>query len=129
MLRALVLAATVLSQEQLLQRGLAAQQLRDVRVRQHFQQRRDRAAHLARTTRPSTCTELTPGTPDRSGTGPSKVASTVSALRCLIWASVPISTSLPSRKMATRSHSASTSLMMCEDRKTVWPRSDRKSVV
>ncbi len=76
-----------------------------------------------RTTRPSTCTELTPGTPDRSGTGPSKVASTVSALRCRIWASVPSSASLPARRMATRSHSASTSLMMCEDKKTVWPRS------
>ena len=34
----------------------------------------------------------------------------------------PISTSAPSRRMPTRSHRASTSLRMCEDRKTVWPR-------
>ena len=76
-----------------------------------------------RTTRPFASTEVTPGTPDRSGTAPSKVASTVSAARCRISASVPISTSLPARRMPTRSQSASTSLRMCEERNTVWPRS------
>ncbi len=76
-----------------------------------------------RTTRPVTSTPLTPGTRDRSGTEPSKVASTVSAERWRSCASVPTSTSFPARRMATRSHSASTSLRMCEDRNTVWPRS------
>ena len=75
-----------------------------------------------RTTRPSVPTELTPGTPVRSGTAPSKVASTLSALRWRISASVPISTRLPSRRIPTRSQSASSSLMMCDDKNTVWPR-------
>ena len=37
-------------------------------------------------------------------------------------ASVPSSTSLPDRKMATRSHSTSTSCSMCDDKKMVWSR-------
>ena len=76
-----------------------------------------------RATRPSTATELTPGTRDRSGTGPSNVACTVTADRCRSWARLPSSASRPARRMPTRSHSASTSLRMCEERNTVWPRS------
>ena len=48
--------------------------------------------------------------------------STVWALRWRSSGSVPCSTSRPLRRMPTRSHSASTSLRMCEERKTVCPR-------
>ena len=64
-----------------------------------------------------------PAAPAASAPAPSKVTSTVWALRWRSSASVPSSTSRPSRRMPTRSQSASTSLRMCEERKTVWPRS------
>src|SRR4051812_5757180 len=60
--------------------------------------------------------------PMRSGAGPSSSASTCSAERWRISARVPTSINWPARKMATRSHNASTSLRMCDDRNTVWPR-------
>ena len=58
-----------------------------------------------------------------SAPGRRRSTSTVCAPRCRSSASVPWSTSRPSRRMPTRSQSASTSLRMCDDRKTVWPRS------
>ena len=86
----------VLGEEQLLQRRLAAHQPGDARARPGpSATARPTRAPGSGPTRPSVSTELTPGTPDRSGTAPSNVASTVSALRCRISASVPISTSFP----------------------------------
>ena len=56
---------------------------------------------------------------------PANVTSTVCAPRWRSSASVPSSTSRPSRRIPTRSQSASTSLRMCEERKTVCPRALR----
>ena len=70
---------------------------------------------------PSISMSCTPGTPERSGGAEVKTASIVSDERWRSSPSVPISTSRPLRRMATRSHSASTSLRMCDDRNTVCP--------
>jgi len=115
--------SAVLGEEELFQGRLPAQQLLDARSCQYPQQWLDRSSHLAPDNVALHFNRSHPGTRERSGTGPSNVASTVSAERWRISASVPISTSRPSRKIPTRSHNASTSLRMCEDRKTVWPRS------
>ena len=72
----------------------------------------------ARRHRPST-----PSSASKSGGGPAKVTSIVCAFRWRSSASVPSSTRRPARRMPTRSHSASTSLRMCDDRNTAWPRS------
>ena len=57
-----------------------------------------------------------------AGAAWAKVTSIVSPLRWRSCSSVPSSTSRPWRKMPMRSQSASTSLRMCEERKTAWPR-------
>ena len=59
----------------------------------------------------------------RCGAGPANVTSIVCALRCRSSASVPWSTRRPARRIPTRSHVASTSLRMCDERNTVCPRS------
>ena len=112
----------VVGEEQLLQRRFAAEQLGDPDRGQHASAAarpgRDLAAHPVAVA-PRRRARRAPAT------GPaarlSNVASTDSDERWRSSASVPISTSRPPRRIATRSHSASTSLRMCDDKNTVWP--------
>ena len=61
--------------------------------------------------------------PDRSGGGPSSSACTRTAASPRSTSRRPVSMIRPARSIATRSHTASTSLRMCDDSSTVCPRS------
>ena len=95
-------------------------QLVDAGGGQHLEQRLDGAAHLAAHDAPVDLHAAHPGTRLRSGTDPSNVASTVSADRWRMLGQGPDLDQPPSRRIATRSQSASTSLKVCEERRTVW---------
>ena len=115
---------SVVGEEQLLEGGFAAQQLVDARRGQDLQQRLD-ACPGPGSARPCPRPRPSSRRQRRRGRGPGRrrwlrrSAPTGGASR----RAFPSRPATPSRRIPTRSHSASTSLRMCEDRKTVWPRS------
>ncbi len=118
--------AVVVVQEDLLERGLAARERLD-RARHRRRRARRSADRCCRRPRSAARSGQRsrrgpPAAPASCGVAPANVTSTVCAARWRSCASVPSSTSLPLPRMPTRSHSASTSLRMCEERKTVCPR-------
>ena len=118
------LGRAVVGQEQLLERRLPADEAAHADPRPG----RRAPARIGRVTSQRTwwslaSTTRTPGTPRQVGRRPGELGlDGDSAERWRMSRRRPTSTSRPARRMATRSHSASTSLRMCDDRNTVWPR-------
>ena len=109
----------VVRDEQLLERGLARRQPVDAGRGERPQERLHRARHVALERVAVDDDVAHAGDPDRSGGGPSSSARTRSAASRATRSSCPVSMIRPARSIATRSHTASTSLKMCDDSNTV----------
>ena len=114
----------VVRDEQLLERRLARRHVLDAGVGQRAQQRLHRAGHVAldrRGRRRRRCSRRRAR--ESRAPAPSSSARTWSAARPRSTSRRPVSMIRPARSIATRSHTASTSLRMCDDSNTVCPRS------